>query len=87
MTFLKTLMGALAVCAALLLWAGHAIGPVRPDVGTTAGLTAAKVLASDGMASDGRPGDPSLDRAALDRLVGAVSGGKKEAAAAGMPAG
>ena len=83
MTFFKNLMGALALCTALLVWADHAIGPVRPVVETATGLTAAEVLASDGMAPDGRPGDPILDRAAVGRLVGAVAGGKEATAPAG----
>ena len=63
MTFLKTLLGALAACAVLLLWAGHVVGPDRVDAGTM-GLTAAAVLASDGMTPDGRPGGPGPERAA-----------------------
>ncbi len=87
MTFLKTLLGALALCAALLVWAGHAIGPERPTADASSGLTAAAVLASDGMAPDGRTGDGPIDRAALGRLAGAVSGGFQDAAAAAKPAG
>ncbi|MCX4198785.1 hypothetical protein OMR07_27720, partial [Methylobacterium organophilum] len=59
MTFLKTLLASLALCAALLVWAGYAIGPERPTGRTGPGLTAAAVLASDGMAPDGRPGEPA----------------------------
>ncbi|MGU3555237.1 hypothetical protein [Methylobacterium radiotolerans] len=92
MTFLKTLLASLALCAALLVWAGFEIGPERPTGRTGPGLTAAAVLASDGMAPDGRPGGPAtdgggLDRAALARLAGRVSGEVRDASAAAAPAG
>ncbi|MGU3383906.1 hypothetical protein [Methylobacterium sp. D53M] len=97
MTFLKTLLASLALCAALLVWAGLAIGPERPTDRTSPGLTTAAVLASDGMGPDGRPGEPAaapggpdrgdLDRAALDRLAKRVSGEVRDASAAGTPAG
>ena len=92
MTFLKTLLASLALCAALLVWAGYAIGPERPTGRTGPSLTAAAVLASDGMAPYGRPGEPAadgggLDRAALDRLAGRVSGEVRDASAAAAPAG
>jgi hypothetical protein len=86
MRFLKTLLGALALCTALLVWAGHVIGPGQPESRTTPGLTAAEVLASDGMAPDGRPGEPHPDRAVQGRLVDAISSGKSPAAS-GAPAG
>ncbi|QGY01104.1 hypothetical protein MMSR116_03705 [Methylobacterium mesophilicum SR1.6/6] len=86
MTFLKTVLTALAVCLALIVWASYAIGPTRPGAETAPGLTAAAVLASDGMAPDGRPGEPALDRAALSRLTGSISDGK-QAASVGTPAG
>jgi hypothetical protein len=86
MTFLKTVLAAVAICVALLVWADFAIGPERPGTGTASGLTAAAVLASDGMTPDGRPGEPALDRAALGRLTGAISDGK-QAASAGTPTG
>ncbi|MGU3464542.1 hypothetical protein ACLBXO_06770 [Methylobacterium sp. C33D] len=97
MTFLKTLLASLAVCAALLVWAAFAIGPERQAERTGPGLTTATVLASDGMAPDGRPGeaaagraDPDrgrLDRAAFDRLARKVSGEVRDASAAATPAG
>ncbi|MEE7450066.1 hypothetical protein MRF4_20910 [Methylobacterium radiotolerans] len=92
MTFLKTLLASLALCAALLVWAGFAIGPERPTDRTEPGLTTAAVLASDGMAPDGRPGDPAagrggLDREALDRLARRASGEVRDASAAASPAG
>ena len=92
MTFLKPLLASLALCAALLVWAGFAIGPERPTGRTGPSLTAAAVLASDGMAPDGRPGGPAADgggpdRAALARLAGRVSGEVRDASAAAAPAG
>jgi hypothetical protein len=53
MTFVKTLLGALALCAALLGGAALISGPDLAHT-QTSGLTAAAVLASDGMAPDGR---------------------------------
>lgn len=56
MTFLKTLLGTLALCAVLLVAVARAVAPdpsgsaPRPQ-----GLTAAAVLASDGMGPDGQP--------------------------------
>jgi hypothetical protein len=88
MTFLKTLLGALALSVALLVWAGCAIGPDEQGTGGPApGLTAAAVLASDGMTPDGKPGEAALDRAALGRLAGAASGETRDAADARTPAG
>ena len=87
MTLLKTLLGTLALCAALLIWAGLTIGPERAGTEPASGLTAAAVLASDGMAPDGSLGDDRLDRSALGRLARAVSGTPREAAAAEKPAG
>ncbi|MHB2210194.1 hypothetical protein [Methylobacterium sp. CM6257] len=84
MRFVKTLLGALALCAGLLIWAGYVIGSGPPIAGTVPrGLTAAAVLASDGMAPDGRPGD--LDRGALGRLTRALSAA--DAPGAAKPAG
>lgn len=53
MTFVKTVLGALALCAVLLAGAAIVSGPDLAPA-QTAGLTAAAVLASDGMAPDGR---------------------------------
>lgn len=79
MTCLKTLLGALVLCAALLVWAGYAIGPDRTEGRMAPGLTAAKVLASDGMAPDGRPAEPDRGGALPSRQAGASSGGKEPA--------
>jgi len=87
MALLKTLLGAFALCAALLIWADRAIGPEQSGLEPAAGLTAATVLASDGMEADGSPGDGRLDRAALDRLVHASSGKTQAAVASEKPAG
>lgn len=56
MTLLKTLLGALALCAVLLVGMALAVAP-EPSGSTPPpqGLTAADVLASDGMGPDGRP--------------------------------
>jgi hypothetical protein len=62
MAFLKTLLGTVALCAALLIWADYAIGPELSGSEPASGLTAAAVLASDGMTPDGSPGDDCLDR-------------------------
>ncbi|MGH1569911.1 hypothetical protein ACRAWG_03625 [Methylobacterium sp. P31] len=84
MTFVKTLLGALALCVALLIGAGYAVGSGSSTAGAPPqGLTAAAILASDGMTPDGRPGD--LDREALGRLTGALSAADPSGAA--KPAG
>jgi hypothetical protein len=71
--FLKTLLGAVALCAALLIWADGAIGLERSGLEPASGLTVAAVLAGDGMTPDGSLGDSHLDRAALDRLARTAS--------------
>ncbi|MDP4002032.1 hypothetical protein [Methylobacterium sp. NEAU K] len=85
MMLLKTLLGALALCAALLVWGSYAIGPGLPAADATSGLTAATVLASDGITPDGRPGEATRDRAGSGRLAGARS--IQDALAAQKPAG
>lgn len=55
MSFLKTLLGALCLCAALLAGAAFLSGSNLTVARTPQpGLTAAAVLASDGMGPDGR---------------------------------
>lgn len=77
MSFLKTLLGTMALCAALLIGAGLIAGRDDPSAAdpTATGLTAASVLASDGMAPDGNPGD--LDHRIRGRLAGSTIGDAK----------
>ena len=70
MPFLKTLIGAVALCAVLLAGAALVIGPDRAvSNGHAPALTAAAVLASDGMAPDGRPGQAAVAGRDPDRLA------------------
>lgn len=87
MAFLKTLLGTFALCAALLIWAAHAIGPERSGSEPAPGLTAAAVLASDGMTPEGARENGGLDRAALDKLARAASDEPRVPIAAEKPAG
>jgi hypothetical protein len=81
MSVLKTVIGALGLCAALLVGAAVLYGPDRDAVPVRpAGLTAAAILASDGMGPDGRiaesaPGSPRPRRMILSGAQAAQPAG------------
>jgi hypothetical protein len=76
MSLLNTMLGVIALCAALLFGISVALGPVDQQAqAKSAGLTAAAVLASDGMGPDGR----------VARSAGAAPG--SVGIAVGQPAG